>query len=288
MDFNYNSVTNMPTSHYDYFNKMGANPMVLMVLVLIIIIYYFIFSSLGPGESNGSSFFTNSSSNSGVVFLEALLWGVFIVLVLLNGMAYFFNINIVGSIKNLFSDIPEIDIKVDSDLDLNSDNNNDEPIPEIKVTHQVFHVPGNKYTYQDARAICKAYGGRIANYKEMEDAYNDGADWCSYGWSDNQMALFPTNMEKWKKLQKIKGHENDCGRPGINGGYIDNVNVRYGANCYGYKPVMNKREEDLMKNSSLYPKTKKELNFDRRVEYWKKRLSNILVAPFNNKNWSVI
>ena len=38
------------------------------------------------------------------------------------------------------------------------------------------------------------------------------------------MALFPTQYEHWEHLQKIKGHENDCGRPGVNGGYIDNPN----------------------------------------------------------------
>ena len=27
-----------------------------------------------------------------------------------------------------------------------------------------------------------------------------------------------------------------CGLPGINGGYIDNPNIRFGVNCYGYKP----------------------------------------------------
>ena len=50
------------------------------------------------------------------------------------------------------------------------------------------------------------------------------------------MAYFPTQYDKWKKLQTIKGHENDCGRPGINGGFIDNPNVRFGINCFGYKP----------------------------------------------------
>ena len=282
MDFNYNSVTNMPTTHYDYFNKLGANPMVLIVLATIIVIYYFIFSSLGSGETSDSPLFSNGNKNKSVEFLEALLWGLFIVLVLLNGLAYFFNINIIASIKKLFSDVPEIDVKIDSDFD------NDDPIPEIKIMHQVFHVPNNEYTYEDAKALCKAYGGRLAKYKEIEDAYNDGANWCSYGWSDDQMALFPTSMEKWKKLQKVKGHENDCGRPGVNGGYIDNPNVQYGANCYGYKPIINSREQELMNNSSLYPKSKKELIFDKRVDYWKRRLSNILVAPFNSDNWSVI
>jgi hypothetical protein len=38
------------------------------------------------------------------------------------------------------------------------------------------------------------------------------------------MALYPTQYNTWKELQKIKGHENDCGRPGINGGYMINQN----------------------------------------------------------------
>jgi len=279
MDFNYNSVTNMPTTHTDYFNKIGANPMVLIVLVIIIIVYYFLFSSLGANENSSFSRTSDGTAKSGVVFLEALLWGVFIVLILLNGMAYFFNINIIANIKNLFSDIPDLNIKVDSDLQ-------DNGIAEIKSIQQVFHIPGNKYTYEDAKAICNAYGSRLANYKEMENAYKDGADWCSYGWSNDQMAFFPTNMKKWEKLQKEKGHENDCGRPGINGGYIDNPNVKFGANCYGNKPVMTEQEGELMKNAALYPKTKTELDFDKRVDYWKQKISKILVSPFNKTTWS--
>ena len=49
------------------------------------------------------------------------------------------------------------------------------------------------------------------------------------------MALYPIN-QTWKKFQKIEGHEHDCGRPGLNGGYIKNPNVRFGVNCYGTNP----------------------------------------------------
>ena len=31
-----------------------------------------------------------------------------------------------------------------------------------------------------------------------------------------------TQISTWKKLQTIDGHKNDCGRPRINGGYIEN------------------------------------------------------------------
>jgi hypothetical protein len=102
------------------------------------------------------------------------------------------------------------------------------------------------------------------------------------------MALFPTQQNTFDGLQKIPGHENDCGRPGINGGYIANPHVKFGVNCFGYKPKMTKEEEELMQNSTPYPKTEKDLAMERRVEYWKKRLNEILVSPFNYKNWSRI
>ena len=175
-----------------------------------------------------------------------------------------------------------IDIIIESD-----DIVDDDVVPEIKYVKQVYHVPGNNYTYDDAKAICKAYGNRLADYKEIDEALDDGADWCSYGWSQNQLALFPTQQDKWEKLQKIKGHENDCGRPGINGGYIDNPNVKFGVNCFGYKPKRNASEALLMENTPLYPKTQKELNFEKRVDHWKRKVSDILIAPFNNKTWSM-
>jgi hypothetical protein len=43
-----------------------------------------------------------------------------------------------------------------------------------------------------------------------------------------------------------------------------------------------------MGNTPLYPKTNKELQFDKNVDMWRKKLSEITVAPFNNKNWSII
>ena len=158
--------------------------------------------------------------------------------------------------------------------------------PEIKSINQVYHISDNRYSYNDAKAICKAYGSRLANYKEIKKAYRDGADWCSYGWSDDQLALFPTQYDKWERLQKIKGHENDCGRPGINGGYIDNPNVKFGINCYGHKPKITPLESELMEKTPLYPVTQEELNFEKLVNYWRPRISDILVSPFNNQNWS--
>ena len=193
----------------------------------------------------------------------------------------FFSINVIAYVQNLFSTNPQVDIIVDQRTYPETTT-----VPEIKFTKQVFNVPGNYYTYKDAGAICNAYGADLASYQQVESAYNNGGEWCNYGWSDNQLALFPTQQETYNELQTIEGHENDCGRPGINGGYIANPNVRFGVNCYGYKPDINSEEEELMKNTTPYPETQEEIDIQKRVDYWKNKVDNILVSPFNYNTWS--
>ena len=157
---------------------------------------------------------------------------------------------------------------------------------KLKTKKQVFNIPGNNYDYENAQAICKAYDSELASYNQLEDAYNNGAEWCNYGWSSNQMALFPTQKQSYNHLQTIKGHENDCGRPGINGGYMANPKVRFGVNCYGYKPKIRKEEEELMKTASPYPESMKDKEFQNRVDLWKNKINEILVSPFNYDIWA--
>jgi len=267
---------------YNYINNLLSNTTVIIILVIVIIVYLFIFSSLGGGsgsqqsQSNfnqGSQSISNSSSQTITVIIIAFL----IILIIINGLQYFLGINIIAQIKNLFSGNPEVDITVD---------NIKPPIPEMVLRPQVFNIPGNNYVYPDAKALCTAYGSRLATYKEVEDSYNKGGEWCNYGWSEGQMALFPTQQKTWNELQKIEGHENDCGRPGVNGGYIANPAVKFGVNCYGFKPRMNSTEEELMANEPIYPKTLKDIAMENRVNYWKDKLSEILVSPFNHNSWS--
>lgn len=166
-------------------------------------------------------------------------------------------------------------------------SSNSSSIPEIQLAEQVFNIPANLFTYSDAKAVCSAYGARLATYTEVEDAYNRGGEWCNYGWSANQQILFPTQKETYDKLQGIKGHENDCGRQGINGGYIANPHARFGVNCFGYKPEMTTAEQQLMENaSSPYPLNAEDLELQRKVDFFKKNQSNILISPFNSSYWS--
>lgn len=290
-----NSLTGIPdTTMYlpSYINNYSMpylqNGAMLVIILVVIIAYFSLFSSLGVSSVSSYPTSNGNGGDKEVFLFEIILWGLFVFLVLINGMSYFFNINIVASVKNLLSDTPliEISAKEQSNDDIDYDQNIIPSIPYVKQK-EVFHVPNNKYNYMDSKAICKAYGGRLANYNEINDSLGNGADWCSYGWSDDQMALYPTQYEKWKKLQKVPGHENDCGRPGINGGYIGNPEVKFGVNCFGFKPDINEKELQLMKVQDEYPKTKAEMEFDKKVNYWKGKLQTVLVSPFNHSNWNM-
>ena len=154
---------------------------------------------------------------------------------------------------------------------------------------EVFNISNNLYTYDDAQNVCSAFGARLATYDEIEDAYNKGADWCNYGWSDNQMAFFPTQKETWKKLQKNPKNKNNCGRPGVNGGYMGNPNIKFGVNCFGKKPKATESDLELMnsRKNQITPKTASEIETERKVNFWKENADKLLnINPHNEKKWS--
>ena len=252
-----------------------GSPVVLVVLTFVIIIYYLLFSYLGVSVTEGPQ---GAPPSAGITFIEVVMWGMFIFLVLINGVQYFFQVDIKTSIRNLFTPVPEVDITVTTP--------EPPPVPEIMYEDQVFHIPDNIYTYNDAKALCKAYDARLATYEEIENAYKKGAEWCGFGWSADQLALYPTQMATWKKLQKRKGHKHDCGRPGINGGFVAYKKAPFGVNCYGHKPKITPEERELMDNEELVPLSPEERRFKKKVEKYRKNLPEILVSPFNYNNWS--
>tara|TARA_B100000886_G_C20426630_1_gene494455 strand:- start:6713 stop:7516 length:804 start_codon:yes stop_codon:yes gene_type:complete len=245
---------------YEYLTQFLSSPITLLIISILIILVF----TLGKG-SDGSS---GSAS-----ILEIIVWSVFTLLVLLNGFLYFFGIEITTYFDKFMQGKTTIGIDVE----------------DKGLRDQVFHIRDNKYSYPDAQAICKAYGGRLANYNDIEDAYKAGAEWCSYGWSDDQMALFPTQYDTWADLQSksdCSGQNNDCGRPGINGGFIANPFVRFGVNCYGKKPRITEDEQEMMDESSYYPTDRKDQLIDKRADYWNEHLDDLTVAPFNYNKWN--
>jgi uncharacterized membrane protein YgcG len=162
-------------------------------------------------------------------------------------------------------------------------------IPQQK--DEVFNISNNLYTYDDAQAVCSSFGAKLATYEQIEDAYNNGADWCSYGWSENQMAFFPTQKSTWSKYQKIKGHENDCGRPGVNGGYMGNPNILFGVNCYGKKRDARLDEITRMEENDKYPtipRTPEDLLREKKVNFYKENADKLFVINSFNRSdkWS--
>ena len=276
------------TDMYSFINSLLSNPSVIIILVVVILIYVMMFMYLGESGSTSSTFSplvsstsdTGSSSSSKTIGI--MVAAIFIILVIINGLQYFFGVDIVASLKNILTGKPEVDITVDT----SRKDAAKAVVPEILLKPQVFNIPENTYVYADAKALCTAYGSRLATYQEVEESYNKGGEWCNYGWSDGQMALFPTQQKTFDNLQKIEGHENDCGRPGVNGGFMKNPALKFGVNCYGYKPRMTPEEEDLMATQPLYPRTAKDIAMENRVNYWKDRLTEVLVSPFNRNTWS--
>jgi hypothetical protein len=269
------TTTTDPVNYYNGLNNFIMNPMVLIIVILIIISFFVFSSSLGNKDSSSIS----SSEGNGQNIMGIIIVAILVVLIIVNALQYFFSISVTAYIKDFFSNKPKIDIVVDQSAYQPA------PVPEIRFKKQVFNIPGNYYSYDNAKALCQAYGSNLATYKQIEDAYKNGGEWCNYGWSDGQMALFPTQQKTFDNLQNIEGHEHDCGRPGVNGGYMANPKIKFGVNCYGNKPKITSDEEELMDTATPYPQTAEDIAFQKRVDFWRNHVDNILVSPFNYDTW---
>ena len=162
------------------------------------------------------------------------------------------------------------------------------PIPE-EDRKEVFNISNNLYTYDDAQAVCSAFDAKLATYDQIEAAYNAGAEWCAYGWSEDQMAFFPTQNATWSKLQKDPKTKNNCGRPGVNGGYIANPYIKFGVNCYGKKPKPTDADLNRLdaKQNQVFPKSTEDKKLDEKVKNWKENADKFLqVSSYNTNKWS--
>ena len=270
------------------------NMRAIILICVIIFMVYFVTNALAGGGSENDT--REGTLFANVSILEIFLWAIFIVIVVINGFQYFFNTNITTEISNILSTKPQITISqtvlsepdgvggggVSGDLGAG---------PSLKMRKQVFHIPANVYDYDNAKALCQAYGANLANIDQMEEAHKSGAEWCSYGWSDNQMLLYPTQKSTWSELQKSTdpAKKNSCGRPGINGGYIENASMKAGVNCYGPKPEINPASSKLMTGIQNYEAGKMlDPLHEARVQQMKSKINDVVVAPFNKGAWSLL
>ena len=92
---------NMYDSINGQVSKYGHNVTVLLVLTFIIVGYYLVFKHLGTTPN------IPTTGSSGIQYIEILMWGTLIFLVLINGLQYFFSIDVKTAIKDIFSnDMP--------------------------------------------------------------------------------------------------------------------------------------------------------------------------------------
>ena len=95
------------------------------------------------------------------------------------------------------------------------------------------------------------------------------------------MVLFPTQKNTWEELQNNPLRKNECGKPGVNGGYFHNKDLKFGANCYGVKPKPKPEEREKMRSKSYL------LNpLELKTNMYKEQLDTIKVSPFNYSKWS--
>ena len=264
------------------------NPRVIILILVVIFMGYFVINDLAGGDNENDN--KESALFANISILEIFLWAILIIVVLLNGFQYFFNTNITTEISDILSTKPKITIaqSVPEDSNARGDLGSS---PSLKMRKQVFHIPSNIYDYENAKVLCQAYGADLANIDQMEEAHKSGAEWCSYGWSDNQMVLYPTQKSTWDELQKSNDptKKNSCGRPGINGGYMENASMKAGVNCYGPKPEMNQSSSKLM-SSIQNVEAGKMLNpeHEARVQEMRGKINDIVIAPFNKSAWSLL
>ena len=304
----YTSITSNPEETVsgeviDGLSEFIDNPMSVLISIFTIIGFYVLTYMFGiPMESSNKPY--------SISFVESSLWVLLVIIVIVDFFKYIFGISlndILDKIKSFFrgeQENKEAEEVID-EVTANGNNENtvetQEKYKESTEIHdpesEVFNVSNNLYTYDDAVAVCKSYDAKLANYDQVEKAYNNGAEWCNYGWSEGQLALFPTQKATYEELQKLddgikdpsKKRGNNCGRPGVNGGYIANPYVKFGVNCYGKKPQATEAELKMMENkkNQVYPKTPEEKALDKKIEYWKKNGNKYLTLnSYNTQKWS--
>jgi hypothetical protein len=154
-------------------------------------------------------------------------------------------------------------------------------------TNEVFNVAQNKFTYYDAEPLCRALGAELATYEQVKDAWTNGADWCNYGWVKGQMAVYPTQQQTYDKLQAGPVEEHGaCGTTGLNGGFFDNPDMRYGVNCYGKKPSQTAHDEEMLMEQGRAPPTPEMLKVDDMISKYRDEADSLYVKPFSDSKWS--
>jgi hypothetical protein len=256
-----------------YVNFLITPTSILTTFLFMVVFYLIIYLFRIPTAADIKPIF--------ISVIETISWLTLIIICIIDFFQYILGIPIIYMIYTFWYSLPNDVLIHDNSNNIITDNSNN------IITDEVFNISNNLYTFDDAQAICKAYGAKLATYDEIEDAYNKGAEWCNYGWSDGQMAFFPTQKSTWTELQKDDKRKNNCGRPGINGGYIANPYLKFGVNCFGKKPQPSQSDLYRMNTQNIEPKTSEDIELDAKIQYWKDNAAKLLqINSYNKSKWS--
>lgn len=145
-----------------------------------------------------------------------------------------------------------------------------------KANEEVFLIKNNIFSKKQGDKVCKAlFNSKLATKEQLNDTYNNGANWCNYGWIDKSEAYYP--------LQADIDDKTCLGKKGLNGGLMEE-DLNLGINCYGVKPSENGYYpiDKLYTDSSM---SDKDIVI---LENYRKKLNagGIKIVPFNNNAWS--
>tara|TARA_Y100001970_G_C14117015_1_gene794167 strand:+ start:436 stop:1095 length:660 start_codon:yes stop_codon:yes gene_type:complete len=150
-----------------------------------------------------------------------------------------------------------------------------------KEKKEVYNIGKNIYTYDEAKRLCKQLDSSLATHEQVVNAYKNGAEWCNYGWTQGQNALFPVQKNTWEEIQtRPEPYRYECGHDyGVNGGFFENNNLKFGANCYGIKPKGNiSKNYELTSYDTSQDSNGKTLTQD--------EIDKLGIIPFNENKWS--
>ena len=270
------------------FKGFADNPFSIFTVLLFLIVFYTVIYFVKIPM-------TPTLKPVTIMIVETATLILFVGLLIVDFFKYLLNIDLLDILfDKAIRELKNVDEKEEGKKSTDTPKSTCPGMP-VEEPGEVFNIRNNLYTYDDAREVCSVYGAKLATYDQIEEAYNKGAEWCNYGWSEGQMALFPTQKSTWNAMQRDKRActadkvNNACGRPGINGGIIKNPKIRFGVNCYGKKPKQTDADKALMDSNVevKMPESKQDAELNAKLKVWKENANKfLLVNSFNKKKWS--
>lgn len=105
---------------------------------------------------------------------------------------------------------------------------------------EVIHVRDYIYPANKAADLCEFLGATLATKAQLQAAFEDGASWCDWGWTEdgnNVHAYYPNTMDV--VYPNSANPSNNCGDLGKLHGprsQHEAAKNKLGLNCWGIKP----------------------------------------------------